>query len=124
VVVSPVITTIYTVTGANGACSTTNTVQTTVNTVPTVTASASSSTVCAGTSLTLTAVAATTYTWNHGALIGAVVVVTPASNTTYTVIGSNGTCTNSAMVSVTVNANPTVTAVANPTVICTGSGTS
>ncbi|HWY11788.1 MAG TPA: hypothetical protein VN026_10710, partial [Bacteroidia bacterium] len=124
VVVSPLVTTIYTVTGANGSCSSTQTVQTTVNTVPTVTASASSSTVCAGTSLTLTAGGAVTYTWNPGALAGAVVVVTPASNTTYTVIGSNGTCTNSALVFVTVNPSPTVTAVANPTVICTGSGTS
>ncbi len=123
VTVSPASTTIYTVTGSNGTCSSTRTVQTTVNAVPTVTASISSSTVCSGTSVTLTAGGATTYTWNPGGLTGAVVVTTPTANTTYTVIGSNGTCTNSAMVSVTVNPTPTLTAVSNPPVICSGAGT-
>jgi len=123
VTVSPVITTIYTVTGSNGTCSSTKTVQTTVNTIPTVTAAISTSSVCAGTSVTLTAGGATTYTWNPGGLTGATVVTTPTANTTYTVIGSNGTCTNSANVSVTVNPTPTLTAVANPTSICSGAGT-
>src|SRR5207253_1005446 len=84
VTVSPVITTIYTVTGSNGTCSSTKTVQTTVNAVPTVTASASPSVVCAGTPVTLTAGGATTYTWNPGAMAGAIVIVTPAVSTTYT----------------------------------------
>ena len=123
VTVSPAITTIYTVTGSNGSCSSSRTVQTTVNSVPTVTASISAPTVCAGTSVTLTAGGATTYTWNPGGLTGATVVTTPTANTTYTVIGSNGTCTNSANVSVTVSTTPTLTAVANPTSICSGAGT-
>ncbi|MBP7808227.1 MAG: gliding motility-associated C-terminal domain-containing protein [Bacteroidia bacterium] len=122
VTVSPIITTIYTVTGSNGTCSSTRTVQTTVNTPPTVTASASSSTVCAGTSLTLTAGGATTYTWMPGSLIGTNVVVTPITNTTYTVTGSNGTCSNTTTISITVNPSPTLTAVSNPTSICFGSG--
>lgn len=121
VTVSPAITTIYTVTGSNGTCSSTETVQTTVNAVPVVTASASSSTVCAGTSLTLTAGGATTYTWNPGALAGATVAVTPAISTIYTVTGSNGTCSNTSAVSVTVNASPTVSATSSPTAICVGS---
>ncbi|MBK7666110.1 MAG: gliding motility-associated C-terminal domain-containing protein [Sphingobacteriaceae bacterium] len=123
VTVSPATTTIYTVTGSNGTCSSTRTVQTTVNTIPTVTAAISASSVCAGTSVTLTAGGATTYTWNPGGLTGVTVVTTPTANTTYTVIGSNGTCTNSANVSVTVNPSPTLTAVANPTSICSGAGT-
>lgn len=123
VTVAPVITTIYTVTGSNGTCSSTRTVQTIVNTPPTVTAAISSSTVCSGSSVTLTAGGATTYTWNPGSLTGGTVVATPTANTTYTVIGSTGTCTNSANVSVTVNPTPTLTAVANPTAICSGAGT-
>lgn len=122
VTVSPASTTVYTVVGSNGNCSDTKTVNLTVNTIPTITAVSNPTVICAGKTATLTGNGATTYTWNPGALSGANVTVSPASNTTYTVIGSNGTCTNSAVVSLSVNGNPTLTASSNPTSICAGSG--
>jgi hypothetical protein len=120
VTVNPLTTTIYTLTGANGSCSNTNTVSVTVITTPTVIASVSPTVICAGSTATLTASGATTYTWNPGALSGTNVTVTPTVTTTYTVIGSNGTCTDTKTVSLTVNPNPTVSASASSPSICAG----
>ncbi len=114
--------TIYTVVGAIGNCTDTKTVSLSVNPLPIVSASASPTVICAGNSTTLTAIGATTYTWFPGSFTGAAVIVTPPSNTTYTVVGSNGTCTNQAVVSVSVNGTPTLIATANPTSYCAGSG--
>jgi gliding motility-associated-like protein len=122
VTVSPASTTIYTVSGTIGNCIDTKTVNLIVNPIPTVTALSNPTVICSGNSATLSGLGATSYTWNPGALSGATVAVTPAVNTTYTVIGSNGTCTSSAVVSVSVNSSPTLTAVANPTGYCAGSG--
>jgi len=122
VTVSPVGSTIYTVTGAIGNCTDTKTVALSVNPLPIVSASANPTVICAGNSTTLTAVGATTYTWFPGSFTGASVIVTPASNTTYTVVGSNGTCANQAVLSVSVNGTPTLIATANPTSYCAGSG--
>jgi hypothetical protein len=67
------------------------------------------SSVCVGNSLTLTASGASSYTWSNGAN-GASIVVTPNISTTYTVLGSVGTCTASGnsfnvnVVSASVNA--------------------
>lgn len=121
VVVSPAATTMYSVTGNNSfGCLTTVTLNLTVNPTPTVTTSASSSTVCAGSSVTMTASGATTYTWNPGGLNGATVVVSPGSTTTYTIIGSNGTCTSSATRTITVVPIPVVSAFSSTTSICAG----
>ena len=54
----------------------------------TVNANASSTTICAPSSATLTATGATTYTWQPGNLSGSSIVVTPAMSTTYTVTGT------------------------------------
>jgi gliding motility-associated-like protein len=104
VTVAPSSNTTYTVTGVNGACTGSNTAIVTIVSTPTL--ATSSTTICAGQTTTLTASGATTYTWNPGNLSGASVTVTPASNTTYTVVGANGTCTNSATSSVAlINCN-------------------
>ncbi len=108
----------YTVTGtdANG-CSNTAVANVTVNPLPTV--GVNSPTICAGQTATLTATGATTYTWTGGLPNGAT-VTTPVLNSTtsYTVTGSNGGCSNTAVSTVTVNPKPTVT-VNSPT-ICAG----
>lgn len=121
VTVSPLVTTIYTLSGSNAAaCVSTKTVTVTVIPIPTVNASASPTVICAGKSSTLTATGATTYTWNPGTIIGANIVVSPVITTQYTVTGGNGVCTSTAVVTVSVNANPVVSASSNPTVICSG----
>lgn len=120
--VSPTVTTVYTVTGSNGSCTNTRTISLTVNSTPTVTASVSPTVICAGSSATLSASGATTYTWMPGSLIGANVTVSPTVTTTYSVTGSNGGCTNTRTVTLLVNPTPTITATATPTSICSGSG--
>ncbi|MCA6364913.1 MAG: hypothetical protein IM638_17915, partial [Bacteroidetes bacterium] len=85
----------------------------TINPLPTVTASASTTSICAGGSTTLTASGASTYTWNPGNLSGASVTVSPTATTTYTVTGTSAAgCTGTSNLTVTVNALPTVTATA------------
>ncbi|MES2763126.1 MAG: gliding motility-associated C-terminal domain-containing protein [Bacteroidota bacterium] len=117
--VSPLTTTTYTVSGANGACTGSNTAVVTIAATPTLTASASV-TICAGQSATLTVNGATTYTWEPGTLAGSSVVVTPGINTTYTVVGSNGTCTNSTTSSVAlINCNnPCLFSLGRDTAFC------
>ncbi|MGZ3931277.1 MAG: beta strand repeat-containing protein, partial [Bacteroidia bacterium] len=121
VTVSPASTTIYTVTGANGACTNTQTVSLTVTASPTITASGSPTLICSGSSATLTGSGAASYTWNPGALSGTSVTVSPTVSTTYTVTGANVTgCKNTATVSITVNPSPTVSATSSPTAMCIG----
>jgi hypothetical protein len=52
------------------------------------------SSLCAGSSATLSATGATSYTWSTGAT-GSSLVVTPTVSTSYSVIGAIGTCTGS-----------------------------
>ena len=93
-----------------------------VSASPTVVASTSASLICVGGTATLTGAGASTYTWNPGALTGAVVVVTPTIATTiYTVTGANAAgCSSTATISINAKNNPTVTASASPSIICSG----
>ena len=126
VTVSPTTTTTYTATGtaANG-CTGTGTVAVTVNTTPTVTTTTSTATICAGSSATITANGATSYTWMPGSLSGSPVTVSPTTTTTYTVTGTNGTCSGTATRTITVNPAPTLTMtpVSGSVTICQGSST-
>ena len=111
VVVSPSLTTTYTVTGTDGnSCENTDQVTITVNTLPTVTASGVD-TICLGDSTTLTASGAFTYVWDNGAGSGSSVTVSPTTTTTYIVTGTDGnSCENTDQLTVTVNSLPTITA--------------
>ena len=120
--VSPTATTTYTVTGTSGSCSSTSTITITVTTPPVVNVSASAATICSGNSTTLTASGAATYAWTPGNLTGASVSVSPTVTTTYTVIGSNGSCNDTDFVTITVNPSPAVSLSGNTTV-CAGSNT-
>jgi gliding motility-associated-like protein len=91
---------IYTIT-VNDICNKPVTQQITINPVSTPTVVSTNTVICAGTTATVTASGATTYTWSTGAANDSL-FVNPSSNTTYTVIGANGTCTNSAVATVTV----------------------
>ncbi len=119
---SPSLTATYTVNGTDGnGCNGSTAISVTVNPVPVVSASASpSSTICAGSSLTLSGTGANTYTWTGGVVNG--VAFVPASSASYTVTGSsvNG-CTNTAVSSITVSALPSVSASVSPSVaVCAG----
>jgi hypothetical protein len=74
-------------------------------------------TVCAGESVTLTAVGTGTISWNNGVTDGASFI--PTGTTTYTITLTSGACSNTDQVLVTVNSLPTVSAGADQTV-CAG----
>lgn len=79
--------------------------------------SVKSSTICAGTSLTLTASGTNSYSWNTGATTNSI-VVSPGTNTNYTVTGTTSGCTSSSTFSAIVNALPTPTASTTGTLTC------
>ncbi len=121
IAVSPSVNTVYTVSGSNAAgCSSTKTINVTIG--GSLPVSISNLTLCAGSSGTITASGATNYTWNTGAN-GSGIVVNPSVTTNYSVVGSNGSCSGSASVTVVVNAVPvlTITSSAPGNIVCTGS---
>lgn len=120
IVVSPSSNTSYTVTGSNGTCSNTAVLTVTVVPLPPVGASASTPSICSGGTVTLTGSGAATYIWNPGGLAGTNVNVSPLTTTEYTVTGNASSCTNTAVVTVSVSNGPVVSAVASPTAICPG----
>lgn len=85
---------------------------------PVITVTASSSSICAGQSTTLTASGATSYLWSGGLPANSSVVASPAANTTYSILGTNGTCNGTQTISIVVNASPTVAV--NNTTTCSG----
>lgn len=84
---------------------------------PSVTVSPSTTGICSGNSVTLTASGATTYTWNTGATTAAI-VVSPTANVVYNVSGSTAGCIGTQTAAVTVTLTPNV-AVSNVTT-CVG----
>lgn len=90
---------------------------------PTITtASAPSNTVCAGSSLTVTASGAGTYTWVPANLTGSTVVLAPTANTCYTITATalNG-CPGATVMCVTALPTPTLSISSSGTNICAGS---
>ena len=133
--INPTTTTIYTVTGTNSntGCKTTETVMV-VTFQPTLVVTTATS-VCIGTSVTLNASGAVSYTWNTG-VVGSgnnsTISVGPSVYTTYSVTATTSSmvagyvlnCLASNTIGVTVNQNPTITATCIRTLICRGETTS
>jgi hypothetical protein len=118
--VTPAATTTYTVTGTSGNCSSAAQITITVLPAPTVMVTGNTS-VCLGSSTTLNATGAVTYTWQPGNLSGSSVSVAPLANTNYVVTGTDANgCTGSTSVTVTLAPYPTVNASASNPVICAG----
>lgn len=90
-------------------------------TVPNVTLTASQTTVCNGSSVNLTAIGATTYTWNTTATTSSI-SVTPSVTTSYTVIGENAPgCPDTKTITINVNPSPTIAVAAAPSLtLCPG----
>jgi hypothetical protein len=104
--VSPGITTVYTATGVTAGCFGTSSATVTIGTGLSVFINPVNQSICSGGSATMTASGATTYTWSTGSNAVSI-VVTPTSNTTYSLIGATGSCTGSA--NSTVNISPAAT---------------
>jgi gliding motility-associated-like protein len=119
--VTPAVSTVYTLLATDGNCTGSFTVPVLVIPNPVLTVSPVSASVCAGTSVTLTASGAGNYTWQPGGNTSSVTVETPVSSTTYTVLADNGgLCFSSATVDVMVTPGPqNVTASSTGTVGCT-----
>jgi gliding motility-associated-like protein len=127
VITPPVISTslvaFVTVIGTSGSC--TNQAVYTLTVMPNPTITVTSGSMCAGTSVALTAANAQTYTWTPSATLntanGPNVIASPAVTTVYSIIGSSVGC-NSQAQNATANVvpNPTVTINPNPAVICIG----
>lgn len=122
VIASPQVTTTYTVTGIIGSCVNSATVTVSVVSEPVITINSSTTSICLGGSLTLTANGAPSYTWtpsvNATDSTGTIVVVSPNINTTYTVIGGVGTCSSTAQTTINVFQNSPIS-VSDKT-ICAG----
>ena len=119
---SPATTTTYTVTGTSSGCVNTAVTTVTVNPLPIVTVNSPS--ICPGSTATLTAGGATTYSWSAGALPTGVNTATasPLVSTTYTVTGTLLGCVATATSTISINAALTVDAGPNDT-ICFGGST-
>lgn len=90
-------------TGSNG-CQNTASAAFTVNPLPTISISASSTSICAGDSVTLTASGGTSYLWGGGQTTNPL-TVTPGATTTYSVTGTDANgCQNTASQQITVTA--------------------
>jgi hypothetical protein len=119
-VVSPAVTTVYTVVGTSTAGCVSQNAMATVTVANSLTVTISgNNTVCSGSPINLAAGGANTYTWSTSAQTNTI-APTPTANTTYSVIGAGGSCTNSAQLSVTVNPVPNFTITSSHSIACTG----
>lgn len=115
-IVSPTNTTTYSVTGTSAfGCLSSNTAIATVNVLSTPTITVNSGSICAGTSFTMNPSGAVSYSYSGGNSI-----VSPLSNTQYTVygFGSNG-CNSTAISTVTVISLPSIS-ISGPSSVCNG----
>ncbi len=109
-------------------CGITNTrvaVTVTVQNPPAINIVSTSTSVCSGSSLTLVPQGAISYTWYPNPTLNSVnsptATITPFSNTTYSLVGTNGVCTNTALINITVLPNPTISINSSSPVLCLGS---
>lgn len=128
VVSSPTVNTAYTIIGLDPltGCTGTANVSMVIGSPLSVSVSPLTATTCiGGTGVTLSAFGASNYVWSPSASLssgfGPVVVATPSTSTTYTVLGSTGTCTGQAVVTISVTTPPTLTVTPTNTTICLGS---
>jgi hypothetical protein len=116
---TPTTSTLYQVIGSNSfACVTGTFHLVQVYPAPVITGNLSSTLVCKGSTVTLTAGGANTYTWSNSQTVNSI-SVSPQSTTEYTVIGE-GTNTCKALRVFTVNVAQPVLAVNGPTSTCLG----
>lgn len=120
IVVSPTTTTIYTLIASNtSTCVETQTVLINAAISPSLQVIASSSSICPGGSVSLSASGATSFTWSNGLSNG--IPFTPSSPTIYTVTSQNFCGSDTKTVSVGWYANPNLSVTGNNTVCANSS---
>lgn len=120
VVCTPTVNTVYTVSLVNASCQSSNTLQIDVFNTPTINVTSSSSSVCIGNTVMLTASGAPSFTWNNG-VVSPTLAVSPQSGSGYSVTGGNGFCPNTTVgTNITILPPLSVTVAATPSVICVG----
>lgn len=124
-IANPTTTTIYTVNVTNNGCSKTDVVTISVTAPPIANAGVDMN-VCLGSTATLNASGGTSYLWSPATGLSSTTIANPVVNTTvtttYSVVVSNGGCSNADAMTVTINALPTADAGTN-VIICKGNST-
>jgi hypothetical protein len=122
-VVSPPVTNVYTVVGTdNNGCQNSATVMVATDPNPTITIAASSTVLCRGQSVTLTASGGINYTWTStsGTVNTATYSDTPLGPTLYNVTADNSfSCTSTISQVILVNPTPTINIAVTKTLVCT-----
>ena len=114
----------YSVTVDNGTCVSTSNQFTITEIIPTITSTGGATTLCPGSSLTLTSSVGTSYQWqlNGTNIAGATNQTYDATQGgTYTVIVTSGTCTSTSVGFVITAIVPTITSAGGATTLCPGS---
>lgn len=124
-IVSPSITTLYTVAASDGTCANTTTVLLTTNPNPTLTITPSSTNICQGDAVNLTVGGASGYTWTTGAVLSntaaSSITENPIQSTNFQVTGINNfNCTSNAQLVVVVRTTPTLAIASTKSLVCIG----
>ncbi len=122
IITTPTANTTYTLTGSTPqGCSSFTTQLVTVQLSLSVSI-AGPTTICYGQAANLSGLGGVTYTWNIGAT-SSTIAPTLTTTTTFSVIGASGTCSNTAIKTISVTPNPTVT-ITGTNAICAGGSSS
>ena len=122
IITTPTANTTYTLTGSTPqGCSSFTTQLVTVQLSLSVSI-AGPTTICYGQAANLSGLGGVTYTWNTGATT-ATVAPTLTTTTTFSLIGASGTCSNTAIKTISVTPNPTIT-ITGTNAICAGGSSS
>ena len=114
----------YSVTTSITGCSSTSTLFTITELIPAITSTGSSTTLCPGSTLTLTASAGTSYQWllNGTNIAGATnQTYDITQGGSYSVTVTSGTCTSTSTAFVVTDIIPTITSAGSATTLCPGS---
>jgi hypothetical protein len=119
IVVSPLSSTVYVLSGQVGNCITTRNVNVTIGGGLSLFISSSQSTICAGSTVILSASGANSYSWSTSA-VSASIAVSPSITSTYSLAGLASTCSGTSAITIQVNALP-ITIISATNSSCFGS---
>ena len=128
VTVTPSATTTYTVLSGTGTCTSSAIATVSISLIPAISITPSLSTICLGQSSVLSTSGSAPFVWTASSgtnpASSSSVTVTPTITTTYTVLSGTGSCTASAVATVSIGATPAINITPSNTVICLGESVS